>query len=251
MTTAGVSLTCLYLAAAAYTGSLAFFLLKRKTPAGLFFVCGFILHTISEAGRGWFIGIFTPIGLFEGIFFLPWCLAFLTVVFSFLKNDRDLILSSVIPVLIFLVIALSYPKGVFPPSPNVQTIFSSLFFVFEGLAHACFILGAWFALWYLRRREEASFFDNLIVWGFIFYSVAQVTGAIWSYLGWASLFSWNNRHLQSAAIWCFYAAYLHLRFLSGKDTKRRAVFSLAGFLLLFGLSYLGHLNEINMTRLGG
>jgi hypothetical protein len=251
MTVAGVSLTLLYVAAVAYAGSLAFFLMNRKIPAWLFFLCGFVLHTFSQAGRGWFIGIFTPIGVFEGIFFLPWCLAFLTAIFSFSKKDRDLILSSVIPVLIFLAIALSYPKGIFPPSPNVQTIFSSLFFVFEGLAHACFILGAWFALWYLRRREEASFFDNLIVWGFIFYSVAQVTGAIWSYLGWASLFSWNNRHLQSAAIWCFYASYLHLRFLSARDTKRKAVFSLAGFLLLFVLSYLGHLNEINMTRLGG
>jgi hypothetical protein len=251
MTIAGVSLTLLYLASAAYTVSLALFLLKRETAAGLSFVCGFILHTISEAERGWFIGIFIPIGIFEGIFFLPWCLAFLAVIFSFLKKDRDLILSSVIPVLIFLVVALSYPKGISPPSPNVQTVFSSLFFVFEGLAHACFILGGWFALWYVRGREGASFFDDLIIWGFIFYSVAQVTGAIWSYLGWASLFSWNNRHFQSAAIWCFYAAYLHLRFLSDRDTERKAFFSLAGFLLVFILSYLGHLNEINMTKLGG
>jgi hypothetical protein len=251
MSPTSVSLTCLYLAVAAYAGSFVFFLLKRMQPAALFFSCGFILHTISEAGRGWFIGIFTPIGIFEGIFFLPWCLAFLTVVFSFLKKDKGLILSSVAPVLIFSLIALSYPKGVPPPYPNAQTVFSSLFFVFEGLAHACFILGAWFALWYLRRREEASFFDDLIVWGFIFYSVAQVTGAIWSYLGWSSLFSWNSRHLQSAAIWCFYAAYLHLRFLSPRDTEKKAVFSMAGFLLVFVLSYLGHLNEINMTRLGG
>ena len=251
MSLTGVSLTCLYLAAAAYAGSLAFFLLKRKMPAALLFVCGFILHTISEAGRGWFTGIFMPIGVFEGPFLLPWCLAFILAILSLFKKDRDLILSSIVPVLIFLVIALSYPKGVPPPSPNVQTVFSSLFFVFEGLAHACFILGAWFALWYLRRREEASFFDDLIVWGFIFYSAAQVTGAIWSYLGWSSLFNWNSRHLQSAAIWCFYAAYLHLRFLSGRDMKRKAVFSLAGFVLVFALSYLGHLNEINMTRLGG
>jgi len=248
---ADVSLTCLYLAAAAYAGSLLLFLLKRMMPAAMFFICGFILHTVSEAGRGWFIGIFTPIAIFEGIFFLPWCLAFLTVIFSFSKKDRRLILSSVVPILIFSVISLSYPKGVPPPYPNAQTVFSSLFFIFEGIAHACFILGAWFALWYLRRREEASFFDDLVVWGFIFYSVAQVTGAIWSYLGWSSLFSWNSRHLQSAAIWCFYAAYLHLRFLSPRNTETKAVFSMAGFLLVFVLSYLGHLNEISMTRLGG
>jgi hypothetical protein len=251
MTPAGVSLTCLYLAAGAYAGSVAFFLLKKRRLAGLFFICGFILHTISQAGRGWFIGIFTPIGILEGVFFLPWCLASLTAVLSFFKKDRDLILSSIIPVFFFSLIALFYPNGVFPPSPNMQTIFSPLFFVFEGLAHACFVLGAWFALGYLRRREEAWSFDNLIVWGFIFYSIAQVTGALWSYLGWASLFNWNNRHLQSAAIWCFYAAYVHLRYLSGWDMNRKAAFSLAGFALVFILSYLGHLTEINMPRLGG
>lgn len=251
MSPAGVSLTFLYLSAGVYAACLASFLLKEKRLAYKFFLCGFILHTISQAGRGWFIGIFTPIGIFEGVFFLPWCLAFLSMISAFFKKNRDLILSAIIPVFFFLLIALFYPKGVFPPSPNMQTIFSPLFFFFEVLAHACFGLGAWFALWYLHRREEASFFDSFIVWGFIFYSIAQVTGALWSYLGWASLFNWNARHLQSAAIWCFYAAYVHLRFLAGGEMKRKAAFSLAGFALVFILSYYGHFSEINMPRLGG
>jgi hypothetical protein len=218
---------------------------------GVFFFCGFLSHTISQISRGWFIGTFTPIGIFEGVFFLPWCLAFLTVVSGFFEKDRDLLLSSVLPVLFFSLIALFYPKGVFPPSPNMQTIFSPLFFVFEGLAHACFVMGAWFAFQYLHRREEARFFDSFIIWGFIFYSIAQVTGAIWSYLGWASLFNWSSRHLQSAAIWCFYAAYMHLRFLPVRDMKKKAVFSVAGFALLVFLITLGYFNEMNMPRLGG
>jgi hypothetical protein len=150
-----------------------------------------------------------------------------------------------------LLVALIYPKGVFPPSPQGQTVFSSLFFFFEVLAHACFIMGAWYALSYLRGNDDTRFFHSFIIWGFIFYSIAQVTGAIWCYLGWGSLFNWSQRHLQSAAIWCFYAAYVHLRFLPAWDLKRKAAYSLAGFALVLFFIYLGHLREVNMPRLGG
>jgi ABC-type transport system involved in cytochrome c biogenesis permease subunit len=112
-------------------------------------------------------------------------------------------------------------------------------------------MGAWFAFRYLHRREEARFFDSFIIWGFIFYSIAQVTGAIWCYSGWATLFNWSSRHLQSAAIWCFYAAYMHLRFLPVWDMKKKAGFSIAGFTLVLFLSTLGYFNEMNMPRLGG
>jgi hypothetical protein len=247
----GVSLTCLYLAIEFYSGSLVFFILKKKRTMEFFFTSGFLFHTISQVSRGWFIGIFTPVALFEEVFFLPWCLAFLFLGLRFLEKDTDLIYTSIIPVFFFSILTLFVPKGIVPPSPNMQTFFAPMFFLFEVLAHACFVMGAWFAFRYLRHREEARFFDSFIIWGFIFYSIAQVTGAIWCYSGWATLFNWSSRHLQSAAIWCFYAAYMHLRFLSVRDIKKKAGFSIAGFALVVFLSTLGYLNEMNMPRLGG
>jgi hypothetical protein len=212
MTLASVSLTCLYLAIGFYSGSLVFFILKKKRTMEVFFIGGFLFHTISQVSRGWFIGIFTPVALFEEVFFLPWCLAFLFLGLRFLEKDTDLTYTSILPVFFFSILTLFVSKGIVPPSPNVQTFFAPVFFLFEVLAHACFVMGAWFAFRYLRHREEARFFDSFIIWGFIFYSIAQVTGAIWCYSGWATLFNWSSRHLQSAAIWCFYAAYMHLVF---------------------------------------
>ena len=246
-----VSVTCLYLAGGSYALSFVAFALRKERVTDVFFIGGFLLHTISQVSRGWFIGIFTPIAMVEVNFFLPWCLAFLTLCLRFFTKEKHLVCSAIIPVLFFLLIALQCPKGVFPPSPQGQTIFSPLFFLFEVPAQACFVLGAWFAFKYLRRETEAAFFDSLIIWGFIFYSIAQVAGAIWCYLGWASLFNWSERHLQSAAIWCFYAAYIHLRFLYVRDMKRKAWFSIAGFALLLLVIILGYLNEMNMPRLGG
>jgi len=251
VTLAGISLTCLYLAIGVYYLSLFFFLLKRQDLTEVLFIAAFFSQTISQISRGWFIGIFTPNALFEGVFFLPWCLAFLTLGLRLFRQDRGLVYTTLIPICFFSLIALLYPKGVFPPSPYVQTVFSPLFFLFEVMAHACFILGAWFSLWYLFGREKAGIFHSFVIWGFILYSVAQVVGAIWCYLGWANLFNWSERHLQSATIWCYYAAYLHLRFLPAWDIKKKALFSLAGFSLVLIFTFLGHISEMNMLRLGG
>jgi ABC-type transport system involved in cytochrome c biogenesis permease subunit len=57
--------------------------------------------------------------------------------------------------------------------------------------------------------------------------------------------------MQSATIWCFYAAYLHLHLMPSWDMKRRAGFSLAGALIVFAFSYSGHVIEMNIPRIGG
>ena len=246
-----VSVTCLYLAAGVYSLSFVAFASRKERMRDICFYGGLLLHTISQVSRGWFIGILTPHALFEGVFFLPWCMAFLILCLRFLKNDARLIYSALIPLLFFLLIALLYRKGIIQPSPQGRTVFSSLFFVFEVMAHAFFCLGAWFSLRYLSHRNDAGFFDSFVIWGFILYSIAQVVGAIWSYLGWASLFNWSQRHLQSASIWCFYAGYIHLRSLSHFDMRKKAWVSVAGFLLVFFFSYVSHLREITMPRLGG
>jgi hypothetical protein len=251
MTLASLSLTCLYLATGGYTTSLLFLTLNKKSPVEVFFFAGLLFHTISQISRGWFIGIFTPNALFEEIFFLPWCMAFLTLGLRLFNKERDLIYTTLIPILFLMLITLFHPKGIFPPSSYAQTVFSPFFFFFEVFAHAFFGLGAWFSFLYLSHREKAGIFHSCIIWGFILYSIAQVVGAIWCYLGWATLFNWGERHLQSATLWCYFAAYLHLRFLPAWDMRRKAWFSLYGFILVLFFSYSGIFREASMPRIGG
>jgi hypothetical protein len=250
MTVASLSLLCLYVATGGYVCSFALFIFKKRYAAELCFICGILFHTVSQISRGWLIGIFIPFGIVEGVFFLPWCLAFLMLGLRLSQKEKNLGYTVLIPLLFFLFVALIYPKGALPPSPQGQTVFSSLFFFFEVLAHACFIMGAWYALSYLLGNDDTRFFQSFIIWGFIFYSIAQVTGAIWSYLGWGSLFNWSQRHLLSAGIWCFYAAYLHLRFLPAWDIRKKAAYSIAGFALVLLFICLGNLREVSMPRLG-
>jgi ABC-type transport system involved in cytochrome c biogenesis permease subunit len=80
--------------------------------------------------------------------------------------------------------------------------------------------------------------------------VAQVTGAIWCFVGWGNTFSWGARHLGSAAIWTFFAAALHLPLIRGWKSKSAAM-AVAGGVLVFYISYSSYLREMQFMRVGG
>lgn len=240
-----------YVATGCYFASLLIYLFRQQKISLFFFFIGFSFHTLFQISRGWIIGIFTPDAIFTEIYFLPWCLACLGLGLKWVKKEVKLSHSVLIPILFFLLLALFFPRGILPPSPQHQTIFCPLFLFFEVLAHACFALGAWFAFLYLQGKEKAQIFHSFIIWGFIFYSIAQVVGAIWCYLGWASLFSWGDRHLQSASLWCYYAAYLHLRFLPTFNIKKKAWLALVGFVLIFVFIYPNYFIEMTTHPLLG
>ena len=113
MPLSGISLTGLYLAVVGYAGSLAPFLFKKTDWADILLCVAFLTHTVSQISRGWFIGIFAPPALVDGLFFLPWCLAFLMVVLRLMRYDLSLTHSIQYPLLLSLAFVLLYPKGDF------------------------------------------------------------------------------------------------------------------------------------------
>lgn len=85
---------------------------------------------MSQVSRAWFIGIFTPNAMLEGLTFLPWCLALMAVGLRLAGQNRALVSTTLAPILVFVFIALVYAKGIFPPSPLTGTLFAFLFFSF-------------------------------------------------------------------------------------------------------------------------
>jgi hypothetical protein len=235
-----------------YAVSMIAWLSRRRSVQFAFLMLAFLGHTIFLVNRGGLIGIWSPYALFEESLFLPWCLAALALGLRFFPGKAALAGGLLIPLVAFSVLAFLFPLGVVPPNPKTQTIFSWLFFMFEVISHACFIAGGALAILYLRQGETARLFHSFIVWGFILYSLAQVIGAYWAYLGWATPLHWSNRHLQSASLWCFYAALLHLRYLPVWNLRTEARFSLVGLALILLYAYLGPLTETNLPpRIGG
>jgi hypothetical protein len=220
----------------------------EKTRFILFFF-GFVLLTLFMIYRSTFLGIFISFNFLETNFFLPWCISLLALVGSLSSRDHSLWESLIFPVCLLLLFAVPLPRGVLPPSVKGETIFVSLFFFSEILALTCFISGGWLAMMNLFKRNESFQFHSFIFWGFLLYSIAQVTGACWSYLGWSIPFHWNGRHLQSAAIWCFYGALAHWKFMPRGSRKQEAALAIAGAVIIIVFSLLGQINESGMPRL--
>jgi ABC-type transport system involved in cytochrome c biogenesis permease subunit len=240
-----------FLAVGCYLLSLLAFTCDLKKISFVSLLAGFVSHTGFLLSRGWLTGILIPNALFEEPFFLPWCIALTVLIVRRLPEKNSQCDSFIIPICFFSLLALFCPKDILPPNPYSQSVLSPMFFSFEVFAHACFIVGAWSALLYIGFKEKSKLFHSFIVWGFLFYSIAQVVGALWSYFGWATPFHWNNRHLISAGIWCFYAAILHLRYTPNWKVSHEAWLSILGFFILFICISWGQVSESQMQRLGG
>jgi ABC-type transport system involved in cytochrome c biogenesis permease subunit len=151
---------------------------------------------------------------------------------------------------VFSIFAIFYAKGIIPPTPKKTTVWALLFFMSESTAHALFYTGALYAFFSIVEKNTINGFYSWIVWGFVAYTVAQVTGAIWCFIGWGNTFSWGSRHLSSAAIWTFYAACLHLKFIPGWR-RSTALVSIAGAALVFFISFSNYIHEMRFLRVGG
>ena len=239
----------LYSATGCYLAACVLYCFHFKRSGQTVLFAGFIIHSLYLLGRGWLGGIFIPNAVFEGPFFLPWCLAAIVIFQTLGKNHGNLGLQLAL-VVVFSVSSVFYAKGIIPPTPRKESVWALLFFISEIMAHALFFTGAVYAFISIWKKDLKNGFYPWIVWGFIVYTVAQVTGAIWSFLGWGNTFSWGARHLSSATIWTFYAACLHLKFIPSWR-KSTAVFTIAGAALVLIISYGHYIREMSFLRVGG
>jgi len=197
----------------------------------------------------WFIN---PV--FDASYFLPWSMAAICLVMLFFSKDeknKAIIHSMIIPVSLFSALGLFFPRGIMPPGPQHQTILVSVYFSIDIIAQACFILGAWFAFFHLKGKDQDKLFNSLIAAGFIFYSISQVVGAYWAYLGWSLPMHWSTKHIQSASVWCYYAAVLHLRYFPSWNSRHESWFALGGAMLLLVFNYSTQLSAFSIPKIGG
>ncbi|MBN1662963.1 MAG: cytochrome c biogenesis protein CcsA [Deltaproteobacteria bacterium] len=226
-----------HLTAGLYAGSLLFRVFRKDRTAGVFLCMGFIANTLFLISRSHSYGIFVPVNLVTETYFLPWCLALLTGITGYFEKDKPSAVYGMYLIFFFSLMALLIPVNAHPPAPQHDTVFAPLFFVAEVMAHACFFLGGWLAFFCLIKRTEMPVFNNMAIWGFVLYSLAQIFGAVWAFEGWGAPFHWSERHLQSASLWCFYAAYLHLHFSSRWTLKGKMRFAVVGLIMILVFNY--------------
>jgi len=202
--------------------------------------------------RAWIGDAFVITALLDAPFFIPLSAGVILLFVVWGGDGQDKGILAVYGVLlIFWTFGFIYPKGVIPPAANKSGLFPFLFFLFENVAYAFFGLSGGYAAFMNKNKlSMLALARRLVALGFIFFSVAQVLGAMWSFLGWGHPFMWSSRHLGSAAVWLMYAAVIHIRFgVSSKQFERWAIVSAA--LVSFYLHYAHLLFEMGMPRLGG
>ncbi|TAL33032.1 MAG: hypothetical protein EPN93_15320 [Spirochaetes bacterium] len=245
------TLYLLYAAGALYLASFIAGMFRMRIAGIALLGAGAAAHLSYQVSRAWLTGFFLPNAMFDGVFLLPLAIAVaLLAIRLFSEEDENWERATAI-VCMFMVFAFIYPKGIIPPTPNKLTVWAQAFFLTESAGHACFYLGAWGAMYNLIRKKDYGLFHTLIVWGFVLFSISQVTGAIWAYLGWGSTFRWGARHLQTAVIWLYYVNYLHLRFLPSWSAARRYIYAALGAIVTIACSFGSYLGEMSFPRVGG
>jgi ABC-type transport system involved in cytochrome c biogenesis permease subunit len=232
-------------------GSLLLEVARRRRLALALLGAGLAAHTLGLATRAWYRGAPAPSNIFTESYFLPWCFAALAIAYRDRLGRPGRALALLAPLCLFSALALALPEVTPPPSPVSECAFAPAYHLLDVLAHSLFILGGWFALLFLARRTEGAAFKPLVIWGFIAYSAAQLLGAIWSYLGWTVPFHWSERHLQSACIWCFYCASLHLHVSPRWSPRGKAWLALGGSVVVLIAIFSYYLTYASMVRTNG
>ena len=67
--------------------------------------------------------------------------------------------------------------------------------------------------------------------GFAFFTIATILGALWAAEAWGGYWSWDPKETWALIVWLNYAAWLHMRLMTGLRGKVAAWWALAGVLV--------------------
>ena len=133
-----------------------------------------------------------------------------------------------------------------PPVPTIKgkTVAATLFFVSEAVSVALFFLAAAIACAVLPTSYPVKeSWNGLVLRGFMVFTLCQIMGAFWAFVGWSYPFSWSTRHLLSASIWCFYGAAIHARYM-GMQRKSKALLPVIGIIPIVLMVYHHQIIEL-------
>lgn len=74
--------------------------------------------------------------------------------------------------------------------------------------------------------------------GFAFFTVATILGALWAAEAWGGYWSWDPKETWALIVWLNYAAWLHMRLMSGLRGRLAAWWALVG-LVVTTFAFLG------------
>lgn len=122
-----------------------------------------------------------------------------------------------------------------------------------AVAYGAFGAAAGLALtWLLEKgdgREAIAFrTDRLLRWGFLWFTLSILLGAIWARQAWSRYWGWDPKETWSLVVWLAYLIPLHLSPLPAWRGRRSVILALLGFVGVLFL-FLGVPWVVRVARL--
>ena len=148
-------------------------------------------------------------------------------------------------VLLLLGLAIFFNPAVKELPPTFRGIWLVLHVVFYMISLATIIIALALSLGYIqKRRTDYAWVERLpdlasvdmlayrfTGFGFVFWSIAMLTGAVWAYQSWGRFWGWDPIETWSLITWGGFAIYLHLRRFFGLKGEKAAALLILCFLL--------------------
>ncbi|MFQ5479692.1 MAG: cytochrome c biogenesis protein CcsA [Thermodesulfobacteriota bacterium] len=211
---------------------------------------GFIAQTIALILRMIATGHVPMASMFETLIFYSWCTVLVTIIVILRYRERAPGLITLPVSILALVFALSRYEAGRPLNLILRTRWFESHVTLSFAAYALFTLafaGAVLYLYYslraggadrntLRKYEDIA--GKGVLWGFLLFSGAMISGAVWGYLAWGAYWLWEPKSIWSFILWFYYAGAMHAWYIRKWRGRGLSVATIIGFgLLLF--TYLG------------
>ncbi|AXA93744.1 c-type cytochrome biogenesis protein CcsB [Massilia sp. YMA4] len=137
-----------------------------------------------------------------------------------------------------------------PLVPALQSWWMKIHVPANFIGYGTFALAAMVATAYLLkshgylvdRLPSLELLDDVmykaISAGFAFFTIATILGALWAAEAWGGYWSWDPKETWALIVWLNYAAWLHMRLMSGLRGRAAAWWALVG-LLVTTFAFLG------------
>jgi cytochrome c-type biogenesis protein CcsB len=236
-----------YAAAAVYnTAGVIFKKEKAEKLSYYIAIAGLLLHGTGLVSR-WIISGHGPYMVrYEVLSSNAWVAMFLFLIFAKLYprvRTASIIMFSATVMLIALSLFYSAEMRKLPPTLN--SIWLVLHVIFIKISLGTLLIGLAFSIFYilkkrknmqwLQRLPELDIIDTYAYrfagFGFIFWTNATLSGAIWAYESWGRFWGWDPIETWSLVTWIFFGIYLHLRRFFGLRGEKAAYCFMLCFIL--------------------
>ncbi|MGO4380100.1 c-type cytochrome biogenesis protein CcsB [Pseudoduganella sp. RAF53_2] len=160
-----------------------------------------------------------------------------------------LVISAAIGFLLWYTVARG-AADIQPLVPALQSWWMKIHVPANFIGYGTFALAAMVASAYLLkshgyladRLPSLELLDDVmykaISVGFAFFTIATILGALWAAEAWGGYWSWDPKETWALIVWLNYAAWLHMRLMSGLRGRAAAWWALVG-LVVTTFAFLG------------